>query len=370
MKLILKILNLAVLPATLLAALLLFISGQSPALSPVYSSTVALVGMAFPIWYVLNFVLLVYWAIQFKLRLIIPLFALLFNINGAQLYVQWNSTSSDSAVQPLKIISYNANLFGINRNTSDVDSIVEIISEQNADLVLFQETFNPDGKLKKLMKELGKKLNLPYSECYQLQPNRNYGMCILSEYRIKNWDKIYFSQPTGNMAMYADIGIPDLNNPKSERSIRIYNIHLQSIRFNKSDYKAIEEVNTDQTFDKNTTEGIINRIRIAYEKRAPQVDALKEEISNCKLPKLVIGDFNDVPMSYTYYELAEDLNDAFVTRGSGLETTYKGPFPSFRIDYQLYSDPIQCLKYESIKKVPSDHKMIVGTYEMGYYYLD
>ena len=367
MKWILKILNLAVLPVTLLAAIVLFISGQSPALSPIYSSTIALIGMAFPVWYVLNILLLVYWAIQFKLRLLIPLFALIFNISGAQLYVQWNKPYSDSVVQPLKVISYNANLFGIYRNTSDIDSIVQIISEQNADLILFQEVFNPNGNLKKLMRELGKKLNLPFSECYQLQPNRNYGMCILSKYRIKNWDKIYFSQPTGNMAMYADIGIPDPQKPESERSIRFFNIHLQSIRFSKKDYQAIEEVNSDQTIDKNTTEGLINRIRIAYEKRAPQVDALKEEISNCKLPKMVIGDFNDVPLSYTYYELSEDLNDAFVTRGSGLETTYKGPFPSFRIDYQLYSDPIQCLKYENIKKVPSDHKMIVGTYEIGYY---
>ena len=367
MKWILKILNLAVLPVTLIAAVLLFVSGQAPALSPAHSTLIALIGMAFPVWYVLNLILLAYWAIQFKLRLIIPLFTLIFNVQGAQLYVQWNSSAGDSTLQTLKVISYNANLFGANRNTSDVDSIVQIIAEQNADLVLFQEAFNPDGSLKKLMKQIGKKLNLPYSECYKLHPDRNYGMCIISKYRIKNWDKVYFSQPTGNMAMYADIQIPDLKEQGSERTIRIYNIHLQSIRFNKTDYKAIEEVNTEQTFDKNTTEGIINRIRIAYGKRAPQVDALKEAINACKLPKLVIGDFNDVPVSYTYYELSEDLNDAFVSRGSGLETTYKGPFPSFRIDYQLYSEPIKCLKYESIKKVPSDHKMIVGTYEIGYY---
>lgn len=365
MKWILKILNLAVLPITLIAAALLFVSGQAPALSPTYSTLIALIGMAFPVWFIVNLLLLVYWAVQFKLRLIIPLFALIFNAQGAQLYVQWNSSSSDSAVQPIKVISYNANLFGANRNTSDIDSIIQIISEQHADLVLFQEAFNPNGSLKKLMKQIGQKINLPYSECYKLHPDRNYGMCILSKYPIKNWDKVYFSQPTGNMAMYADIKIPDSKEPESERTIRIFNIHLQSIRFNKTDYKAIEEVNNDKTFDKNTTEGIINRLRIAYGKRAPQVDALKEVIRSCKLPKMVIGDFNDVPVSYTYYELSEDLNDAFTSRGSGLETTYKGPFPSFRIDYQLYSKPIKCLKYESIKKVPSDHKMIVGTYEIG-----
>lgn len=365
MRWILKILNLAVFPITLISALLLFVSGQSPALSPVYSSTLALIGMAFPVWIVLNIILLLYWTIQFKLRLLIPLFSILFHALSIQLYFQWNSNASDSAKVPLKVITYNANLFGINRNTSDIDSIVAMVQEQNPDVVLLQEVFHPDKNLKTFVKWLGRKWNLSYSEYYQLSPNRNYGMCILSKYRIKNWDKVYFNQPTGNMAMFADIGIPDPNNSQSERSIRVYNIHLQSIRFSKTDYKAIEEVNTEKDFDKTSTEGIINRIRVAYEKRAPQVDALKEEIKDCNLPKMIIGDFNDVPLSYTYFELSEDLNDAFVTRGNGLETTYKGPFPSFRIDYQLYSNPIQCLKYESIKKVPSDHKMIVGTYDVN-----
>ncbi len=363
MKWILRILNLALFPITLVLAFLLFVAGQSPALSPVYSSTLALIGMAFPVWYLLNIVLLIYWAIQFKLKTLIPLFALLFHVQPAQLYVQWNLPSKDTVSHPLTVVSYNANHFGYTRQVSDLDSIIGILKAQNADVILLQEARNSNGSLTQLGKQLSRALELPYYACYPLQKKGNYGMCVFSKYRIKNWDKVYFSNPTGNMSMYADIGIPDPQNPKSERSIRFFNIHLQSIRFNKKDYQAIEEVNTDKSFDKSKTEGIINRIRIAYEKRAPQVVNLKEEIAACKLPKFVIGDFNDVPVSYTYYELSEDLNDAFTSRGRGIETTYKGPFPSFRIDYQLYSDPLKCLKYESIKKVPSDHKMIVGTYD-------
>ena len=74
---------------------------------------------------------------------------------------------------------------------------------------------------------------------------------------------------------------------------------------------------------------------------------VKNELAECRYPKIVVGDFNDVPVSYTYREISSGLNDAFVESGSGLETTYKGPFPSFRIDYILFSDPFKCEHYKS-----------------------
>lgn len=358
-----KLINIAVIPITWVAALLLFISGQSPAVSPEYTTSLALLGMAFPLFVLLNLMLLVYWAVQLKLKTLIPILSLFFHLNSIGLYVQWNSPQEKVAL-PIKVISYNANLLGVMRENWDFDTLVKQINEQNPDVVLLQEIANPNGTLQELSKSFSKATHMPYVISSPLSKNKkNYGMLVLSKFRIKNWDKIYFPHETGNMAMFADIGIKD--SSKHERTVRFYNIHLQSIRFNKSDYRTIEEVNKEIAFDKEKTEGIINRIRKAYEKRAPQVNVLKQEFNECKLPQIVVGDFNDVPVSYTYNELTESLHDAFVSRGKGLETTYKGPFPSFRIDYQLYSSELMCAQYESIKKVPSDHKMIVGTYDFA-----
>jgi endonuclease/exonuclease/phosphatase family metal-dependent hydrolase len=362
-KWLIKIINIAVIPITWVSAILLFISGQSPAISPEYTSLLALVGMAFPLLVVLNLILAVYWAIQLKLSLLVPVLSLVFHFSQLLLYVQWNS-SNNQPKQALKVISYNANLFGVMREQWDLDSVSTRIQSEQPDILLLQEVYNPKGSLKELAKTISKSTALPYWCHYPLSKKKpNYGMVVLSKYPIKNWDKIYFPHETGNMAMLADIGVK--NDQNMERTIRFYNIHLQSIRFNKKDYRTIEEVNQEKHFDKENTEGIINRIRKAYEKRAPQVNVLKEEIANCRSPKFVMGDFNDVPLSYTYYQLTDNLKDAFVSRGSGLETTYKGPFPSFRIDYQLYSNEIECASYKSIKKVPSDHKMIVGTYDIA-----
>ncbi|MFY7877552.1 MAG: endonuclease/exonuclease/phosphatase family protein, partial [Pirellula sp.] len=80
--------------------------------------------------------------------------------------------------------------------------------------------------------------------------------------------------------------------------------------------------------------------------RAEQADAVAGHIklSNVK-NVLVCGDFNDVPLSYAYHTVAADLKDAFREAGSGLERTYLGPFPSFRIDYILSSPEITFKNY-------------------------
>jgi endonuclease/exonuclease/phosphatase family metal-dependent hydrolase len=59
------------------------------------------------------------------------------------------------------------------------------------------------------------------------------------------------------------------------------------------------------------------------------------------------------------------MKDAFCEAGRGLETTYKGSMPSFRIDYILYDNPMRAIQYESEREVPSDHKLITAELQIG-----
>jgi endonuclease/exonuclease/phosphatase family metal-dependent hydrolase len=70
----------------------------------------------------------------------------------------------------------------------------------------------------------------------------------------------------------------------------------------------------------------------------------------------VCGDFNDTPNSYTYHQIAKNLNDAFQEAGSGIGTTYIGAIPFLRIDYILYSPEFFTpLFFRIIPKKLSDH---------------
>mgnify|MGYP001557404701 FL=1 len=343
-------------PTTIVAGLLLLVSGFSPSVKPSYIESIALLGLAFPYLYLTNVVLLIYWGVQLRLKSIFPLAILLINVNGISLYLQWNTSNKEVKTHDINVVTYNANLFGYYDEKWHVDSICNIIKSTSADIVLLQEIYNKHGNLERMRRYLQKQLKLNYGAVSKLSNNREYGMCILSRYPIKNWDKIHFGRNTGNMSMYADVELADQKS-ENQRTIRVYNIHLQSVRFDKTDYQSMETILSDEPGESNT-EGIITKLKSAYSKRSPQVQALKKELESCKLTKIVGGDFNDVPMSYTYHELSEDLKDAFTQRGSGLETTYKGLFPSFRIDYLLYSDAMDCQSYRSYAEMPGDHKMI------------
>ena len=86
-----------------------------------------------------------------------------------------------------------------------------------------------------------------------------------------------------------------------------------------------------------------------------QVDDVSQHINNSPYPVIVCGDFNDTPVSYTYHQLSKNLNDAFVESGKGINYTYSGILPVFRIDYILYDDFFKSHDYNVNKIKISDH---------------
>ena len=71
--------------------------------------------------------------------------------------------------------------------------------------------------------------------------------------------------------------------------------------------------------------------------------------------RIVCGDFNDTPLSYTYRLMSRGLQDAFREKGRGFSHTYRGFYNTFRIDYVLVSDDFEVLSYEVPSVEFSDH---------------
>jgi endonuclease/exonuclease/phosphatase family metal-dependent hydrolase len=387
-----KLLNLIAFPATVVLGLLLMVSGFVPSISPDTNSWLPLLGLAFPVLFLLMLFTFVYWLMQRKWRSLFALSCLLLNLGPMSLYVQWNDTNDKQkdveiqqasldkeinvGTQTLKVVSYNAQLFGLYQDESSVDivnteympamdSFLRVLKSQNADVICLQEVYAKAGGLKSLARFLKAEAQLDYSQTYTLNNQRPYGMIVLSRYRIKRWQPISFGPNTGNMAMWVDIEIADEDALRKKARIRIYNLHLQSFRFAKQDYAVMQKQTKQQQLDIEGSKGIITRLRLGYERRAEQVNLVKESMLACDFPKIVCGDFNDIPVSYTYRELSAGMKDAFGEAGRGLETTYKGSMPSFRIDYILFDNPMRAIHYESVAEVPSDHKWIAAKLQIG-----
>ena len=85
-----------------------------------------------------------------------------------------------------------------------------------------------------LFKRMKLRCNYPFGVVYKLTENRPYGMMILSKHPIHKWKRISFGENTGNMAMWVDVKMHS-KEFAIDKTIRVYNVHLQSFRFNKSE---------------------------------------------------------------------------------------------------------------------------------------
>jgi len=75
----------------------------------------------------------------------------------------------------------------------------------------------------------------------------------------------------------------------------------------------------------------------------------------CTYPYIVMGDFNDTPMSYSVNLVSKGLHNAFKERGAGWGVTHYEIFPIFQIDYILASPNFDILSYHIVKRKLSDH---------------
>ena len=343
----------------LVVAALLALSYLSIVINPAQVWPVSLSGLMFVPLMTLNLILLL-WALFRKSRsFLIPLLALLPSFFFIGRYVQFNSDETIGEVSgtPLKIISWNVGRFSMSENCTDImshkdcaDSVFNFIKAQNPDIVCLQEFSVKDSKK---VKEYLKKRFKGYDAEYYMFPDRGgaFGNVTLSRLPVKGKGMIRFEE-SANLAIYTDHKVGD-------RRFRVYNCHFES--YNISFTGLIRGLaQRDSTVMAETS----SKMKRSITRRPKQVDKVFEDIENCPVESFVCGDFNDNPMSYTYYRMTRGRKDAFVEAGEGFGATYALMWPMLRIDYVLYPDRYRAISHD-IPRVPfSDHYPVVTEIEL------
>ena len=312
----------------------------------------ALLGLAYPFLLLINVFFALFWIVQLKLK---ALFSIGIIILGATFLSSSFQFKKVDLVEddPLVLSSYNVGLFGYFQSKWHSREMMEKVKSINTDVLCIQEILNLKGEGSSTIDSI--KAYCGFEHCYfqKLSDGRKrgeYGMAIFSKYPIIGTELVQFDGLTGNMCVYADIKI-------DTTVYRFYNVHLQSFKFKKQDYKFIKELPTDNDEKIKQSKGILNRMKSAYLKRSEQVELIKEHARLSSMPYFIVGDFNDPPVSYSYNELSRGLKDAFVENGSGMGKTYIGMMPNFRIDYILYPRTFKGLNYKTYK-LSSDHSLL------------
>lgn len=349
-----------------LVILCLLISILSKYITPQFLWPPAFFGLAFPFIFLANIFLILFWLIQLKSEIFIGLIALMLSFTSAYRFIQFNFQETTVAINSIKVTSYNCNLFDLynwKKNKKNRTNIFNNLNKINPDILCLQEfytsedkkNFNNSDSIKKLLK-----LNYFHSEYkYTLKEKNHWGISTFSKYQIINQGLIKFETKTNNSCIYSDILI-------NKDTVRIYNIHLQSINFSKNDSKFYEDMllNFNTNDEIENSKNIFIRLKKAFIKRSIQVDMIKKNIKNCKYKIILCGDFNDTPTSYAYERLIQNLDDSFVEKGNGIGKTYAGKWPQFRIDYIFYSKNLICTNYARSNETFTDHYPVTAFFDL------
>lgn len=249
-------------------------------------------------------------------------------------------------------MTYNVHQFkkyGENNDISTKDQIIQLMEDQHPDVVCFQEFFSRRKGEFDLIDSVKKRLKLKH---YYFVPSvdNNYeaaGLAIFSRYPIQNKGQISFGEYAGNSSIWVDLKIDG-------QLFRVYNVHFQSISFQKEDYDYIGKV-AKMDPEYKSSRRIASMLKSAFIRRSEQVHMMKTEMEFCKTPYVIAGDFNDTPASYCVTQITGSLKNTFKEKGSGFGKTYNGDFPNFQIDYIATTKQFDIINHHISKEKLSDH---------------
>jgi endonuclease/exonuclease/phosphatase family metal-dependent hydrolase len=355
---------LQVLTGILLMGLLL--SYLAPFVHPNTFRLLPFFGLAYPVIIVMVFIVLIFW-IFLKSRIVWLIAA--FILLGGKLHFRIVATGGDKenippAEQQLHVMSYNVRLFDLYTAATDEkytnrNAIFTYIQKHDPDIICFQEFYHQDKPTTFSTRDtLIQLLSIKdYHERYahKLNGRQNFGVAVLSKYPlIAKGDVMFHTQGEQdfNYCVFVDI-------VKNKDTFRVYNVHLQSIKLQQDDYSVFDKSGGSKAAEKPSVIGLLlDKLTIAYPKRAEQARTVTEHIQSSPYPTIVCGDFNDTPLSYAYNQFNRLLTDAFRNCASGIGSTYVGKVPAGRIDYIFHSPELESSHFVIQQKAFSDHRAI------------
>ncbi len=264
--------------------------------------------------------------------------------------IPFSGTSVKTDSNDIKVLSYNVQQFrnGFKKAQPEIETnILTFLVDEKADLICLQEYQSVGNKLYENIKDTRDELHSGtyyYESYYNPKYDLLSGLIIFSKYPAVNSGKLKM-QGSRTFGIYTDLLI-------NQDTVRVFNIHLASIKLEKEDLGFVAKPDQEQL--KNKSLAIYQKLTSAFFLRERQTQVLLTTLDETHYPVILCGDFNDTPSSWVYHQLQKKLNDSFVEKGSGICTTFAGPIPFLRIDYILHSG-FDTQHFERYRIKKSDH---------------
>jgi endonuclease/exonuclease/phosphatase family metal-dependent hydrolase len=300
---------------------LTFLAYVLPFLAPKFFPILSVLTLILPLFLILNALFFCYWLFRFKKQIILSGIVLLIGITFINKFYKFSNIDLPETADDLTVMSYNVRLFNLFHwidDTNVTENIRTFINEKNPDILCIQE----------------------YSEAAKIDLRiYKHKYILLLGNKIKSAQAIFSKFPIVNSG---NIPFPDSNNnavfvdlKKGKDTIRVYNIHLQSLKISPD----LTEINEGKNNISQSKSGqILKRISKAFRAQQYQSEMIMNHKKNCKYPILICGDMNNSAYSFVYRKIRGDLNDCFEEAGSKFGETYNFKLYPARIDY-IFADP-------------------------------
>lgn len=333
--------------AALTVSVLLAVSYVSALINPESGWFFSLFGMLYML-FALATLLFFLWALRLRSRMwLFLLLILLPSVHLAGRYIQLRQAKSEDG--NIKIVSYNVGLFGKfdAPKPETADSIAAFLLSLDADVICLQEVILYNSTPTESWLES----TFPgYHAEYYFNTDKfgKSGNLTLSRYPVSGKGKFSFDN-SANMAIYTDIDFPG-------GTYRVYNCHFESYSISIPHLLTnVRDREEEQLKDTG------RKMRRSIRQRPSQVNMVLKDIESSDHRAIVLGDFNDTPLSYTYHRLSKGRKDSFVAAGDGFGASFRDFWPLLRIDYILLPRGLKAISHKTLKKPYSDHYPVIVT---------
>lgn len=339
----LRLLNIGLLLLTLLAFAV-------PWVNPSFFWPLSILGLLCPWLLLANLVMGLIWLSRRRWWLV--------GLSAAILLLGWpyltrvfsfSSATETEGRQHWKLVSFNCHGFQYAQGgLVDMDEVAAQLAGWEADVICMQEVlYTNTGKayLQAIREATGLR---------HLYHDGAGGLAVFSRYPLSGSGTEYFNN-RANGYLYTDVALP--GGP-----LRLYNIHLQTNAISGMAERVRSKGDLQEKETWLTIRGMFSRYGRSSRERGRQAREIARKAAAADHPAIICGDFNDVPISYVYQSLTQELSDAFTTAGRGMGATYQGALPGLRIDYILHDPQLTVADFTTLRSGFSDHRPVRATF--------
>ena len=309
-------------------AMVLLLSYLLPYISPNTIPFFAILSLLVPVLIIINLIFVIYWIIKLKKQYFLSAFVLLIGWCFSSPFYKITGENS-SLNDDVKVMSYNVRMFNYYKWSEDTTlekQIVDFITDKKPDILAIQEFYDSDSI----------NFTYPYKFIKTKSKTNKFGLAIYSKYKIINSGSLDLKNSANNI-IFADI-------IKQKDTIRVYNLHLESLKINPHKGNLGQE----------NSEKLLKRLENSFKKQANQTEKFLTHEQQWKGKKIICGDFNNTSYSWVYNQISKNKKDAFILAGKGFGKTFNYWFP-MRIDFIFTDETLKINQFQTFSVKYSDH---------------